>query len=274
MIKNLKDLSKRFFISNKWITLSSIIAISLSILLIISLMNFSINSENNLKKETLEKFGSFEMQCGYEMDNSKRITKDFLAKVSSLDGVDKISPVIVDSTNININGIDTYTVGVENDDLSKSKYKYKNNIEENTIIINKQLADSLKINEGDNVLVNGNENKVIEIFEDKTYSSNSINMAIMNRKSLKEILKFSEEANYMMVKVQNDEDTSKVSKELINLDNDLRVEVFQEDKNLIENITTMRYFIGFLGILVFIICGIFIASNFQGYILNILRILQ
>ncbi|MDU1117055.1 MAG: FtsX-like permease family protein [Clostridium butyricum] len=266
MIKNLKDLSKRFFISNKWITFSSIIAISLSILLITSLLNFSINSENNLKKENFEKFGAFEMQCGYEMDSSKRITKEFLNEASSLEGIEKISSVIVDSTNININGIDTYTVGIDNDELSKSKYKYNSDIEENTIIINKQLADTLNIKQGDNVLVNGNENKIIEIFEDKTYSSNSINMVIMNRKSLKEILRFSEEANYIMVKVQNDDYTSKVSKELIDLDNDLRVEVFQENKNLIENINTMRYFIGFLGILVFIMCGIFIASNFQGYI--------
>lgn len=266
MIKNLKGLSKRFFISNKWITFSSIIAISLSILLITSLLNFSINSENNLKKENIEKFGAFEMQCGYEMDSSKRITKDFLAKVSSLEGIDKISPVIVDSTNININEINTYTLGIENDELSKSKYKYSSNIEENEIIINKQLADSLKIDEGDSVSVNGNKNKVIEIFKDETYSSNSINMAIMNRKSLKEISRFPEEANYMMIKVQSDDDISKVSKELINLDNDLRVDVFQEDKDLIENVNSMRYFIGFLGILVFIMCGIFIASNFQGYI--------
>ncbi|MDR5588109.1 ABC transporter permease [Clostridium aquiflavi] len=266
MIKNLRDLSKRFFISNKAITISSIIAIALSILLITSLMNFSINSENNLKKETLEKFGAFEIQCGYEIDSSKRITKDFLEETSSLEGIDKISPVIVDGVKIKINGIDTYTVGVENDELSKSKYKYNSDVEENTIIINKQLADSLKVNEGDNVLVNGNENKVIEIFNDKTYSSNSINMAIMNRKSLKEILGFLEEANYMMVKVQNNDDISKVSKELINLDKDLRVEVFQEDKNLNENINTMRYFIGFLGSLVFIMCGIFIVSNLQGYI--------
>ncbi|MDD3242066.1 MAG: hypothetical protein PHQ64_04800, partial [Bacilli bacterium] len=70
MIKNLRGLSKRFFISNKWITIPSITAIALSILLITSLMNFSINSENNLKKESLEKFGAFEIQCGYEMDSS------------------------------------------------------------------------------------------------------------------------------------------------------------------------------------------------------------
>ncbi|BCZ45611.1 ABC transporter permease [Clostridium gelidum] len=266
MIKNLRGLSKRFFISNKWITIPSIIAISLSILLITSLMNFSINSENNLKKKTLEKFGAFEIQCGYEMDSSKRITKGFLLETSSLEGIDKISPVIVEGIDININGINTYTVGIENDELSKSKYKYNSDIEENTIIINKQLADTLKVNEGDNVLVNGHENKVIEIYKDKTYSSNSINIAIMNRKSLKEILKFPEEANYMMVKVQNDDGISKVSKELINLDKDLRVEVFQEDKDLLENINSMQYFIGFLGVLVFIMCGIFIVSNLQGYI--------
>ncbi|NFG25269.1 FtsX-like permease family protein [Clostridium botulinum] len=264
MIKNLKGLSKRFFISNRWITFSSIIAISLSTLLITSILNFSINSENNLKKETLEKFGAFQMVCSYDYDNSKVINQDFLNKIASLDGIYKISPLIMNYTDIN--GIDTYTLGVENDDISRSRYGYINDIEENTIIINKQLASSLKVNVGDNILVNSHENKIIEIFDDKTYSSNSINMAIMNRESLRRLLDFEGESNYIQVKTNNENDISKVSTELINLDNDLNVDVFQEDENLKDNINTMRYFIGFLGILVFIICGIFIVSNLQGYI--------
>lgn len=264
MIRNLKDLSKRFFISNKWITFSSIIAISLSTLLITLLMNFSINSENKLRKETLDKFGTFQILCGYDIGSEMKITQNFIDKVSELGEVEKLSPAI--TNNIKINGIDTYTLGVENDDLSKSRYGYINNIEEDTIAINKQLANSLKVKIGDNILVNNYQKKVMEIFEDKTYSSNSINMAIIRRSEFKKILNLSQEASFIMVKVKNDNDISKVSEELLNLDKNLRVDVFQEDEQLKSNVNSMKYFIGFLGSLVFVMCGIFIVSNLQGYI--------
>ncbi|MDU5723750.1 MAG: FtsX-like permease family protein [Clostridium butyricum] len=266
MVKNLRGLSKKFFLSNKVITFSSIIAIALSILLIISLMNFSINSENNLKRETSEKFGNFQMQCGYEMESTQRVTEEFFEKVSSLEGIEKISPVIVDSINININGINTYTVGVENDDLSRSKYKYNSTINENEVVINKQLSDTLKVSKGDILWVNGNEKRIVEVFNDKTYSSNSINMAILNRNDLIKLVNFKEYADYIMIKVESDDDISTVSQKLIDLDTNLRVEVFQEDENLKENVNTMKYFISFLGILVFIMCGIFIIANLQRYI--------
>ncbi|NMF06651.1 FtsX-like permease family protein [Clostridium beijerinckii] len=269
MIKNLKDLSIKFFTSNKWITFSSIMAIAVSTLLITSLMNFSINSEVNLKRDTLEKFGKFQIICGYDASDAKEISHSFLDKISSLDNIERISPAITNTTNIN--GINTYTVGVENDDLSKSRYGYVKTIEGNMIAINKQLASSLKVNVGDTILVNNNEEKVIELFDDKTYSSNSINMAIIERSELRKILSFSGEANYIMIKVKNDSDVSKVSAELVNLDKDLKVDIFQEDENLNDNINNMRYFIGFLGSLVFIMCGIFIASNFQGYIYKYTR---
>lgn len=96
----------------------------------------------------------------------------------------------------------------------------------------------------------------------------------MRRSELKKILNLSEESSFIMVKVKNDNDISKVSKELLNLDKNLRVDVFQEDEQLKSNVNSMKYFIGFLGSLVFVMCGIFIVSNLQEYILNILRTLQ
>ena len=64
MIENLGGLARRFFKSNKWITFSCIIAVTLSTALIICIMNFSINSKEKLITETLSKFGDFDILCG------------------------------------------------------------------------------------------------------------------------------------------------------------------------------------------------------------------
>lgn len=263
MIENLGGLARRFFKSNKWITFSCIIAVTLSTALIICIMNFSINSKEKLITETLSKFGDFDILCGYE-GNDKKINKDTLKSISELTTIDSISPAIVTYTKAN--DIDAYTVGVENDDLSKSRYKFKTDIQEGAVVINEQLAHSLNLNVGDNIFINNETKKIVEIFDDETYSANSLNMVILRRDELKDLAGYLDEADFVMIKVDNKDYISDTALDLSKLDKDLRIDELQEDEGLNESVNTMMYFIIFLGALVFIMCGLFIVSNFQSYI--------
>ena len=57
---------------------------------------------------------------------NKDITKSFIDNVNSIKGIDKTSLAIVN--NLELNGIRVYTLGLEVDELSKSKYKYSSNL--------------------------------------------------------------------------------------------------------------------------------------------------
>ena len=262
MIKSLKQVSFKFIKANKSITISCITAIAVSIFLITFLMNFSINSENKLKNQTKELFGNFELQIGYDNNVNKDITKSFINNVNSIKGIEKTSLAIVNS--LEINGIRIYTLGLEVDELSKSKYKYSSNLNENNIIINQILADSLGLSIGDKINIIGREKIVEEIFDDGTNTSSPVNMIIMDRKALKEILNTNNEATFIMIKV--DGDISNIANQISNLEEGLRVESFEENEFVKENVNTLKYFVIFLAILVFAMCGIFIASNLQEYI--------
>lgn len=261
MINKLGNISCKFIKSNKSITISCITAIALSIFLIASLMNFAINSEKNLKNETKEAFGDFEYQIGYDSDSAKIIDDDFIDKVKNINGVSEISEALVN--NIDISGISIYSVGVENDKLSKSKYKYSTDIKPNNIIINNVLADSLKLNIGDELNISGHKKIVQDIFDDKTNASSPIEMLLVNREELKEILSVSKEADFLMIRSNDD---SEISQVLSSIDSELRVESFEQNDFVVQNVNTLKYFVIFLGILVFLICGIFIVSNLQQYI--------
>lgn len=261
MINKLSNISYKFIKSNRSIAISCITAIALSIFLISSLMNFAINSENNLKNETKEAFGDFEYQIGYDSDSVKMIDDDFIDKVKNINGVSQISETLV--SNIDINGISVYSVGIENDKLSKSKYKYSENVKPDNIIINKVLADSLNLSVGDKLNINGCEKNVQDIFDDKTNTSSPIEILLMNRQELKKILNVSKEADFIMIKV---DDNSEISQVLSGIDSELRVESFEQNDFVVQNVNTLKYFVIFLGVLVFLICGIFIISNLQQYI--------
>ncbi|MDS0525769.1 ABC transporter permease [Clostridium sp. SHJSY1] len=262
MIKSLKDISLRFLKSNKSITIACISAIALSIFLITSLMNFSLNSENKLKQDMLEKFGAFELQFGYENDAHKNITNSFMDNVNSIEGIEKTSPALV-TGDLQIQGITVYTLGLEDDNLSRSKYNYSKNLDDNQVFINENLAENLKVSVGDKIDINGYKKTVGEVFKDKTDSS-TINMLIMNRKSLKEILKLDYEATFIMVKVSKD--ASAVAEKLKSIDDNLRIQVFEQDEFVQKNVTSLKYFVAVLGVLVITMCGILIISNLQEYI--------
>lgn len=135
MIKSIKDIALKFFKSNKSINIACISAIALSVFLITSLMNFSLNSENKLKQDTIEKFGAFELQMGYNKDCNKNITASFIDNVNSTEGVEQTSPALV-SGSIQLKGISIYTLGLEDDNLSRSKYNYSKKLDDSEVLVN------------------------------------------------------------------------------------------------------------------------------------------
>ena len=74
--------------------------------------------------------------------------------------------------------------------------------------------------------------------------SSPLNMIIMDRKALKEILNTNNEATFIMIKV--DGDISSIANEISNLDEGLRVESFEENEFVKENVNTLKYFVIFL----------------------------
>ena len=198
MISSLKQISFKFFKSNKKITYSCIAVIAIVTFLMGSLINFVLNSNRITEEQKKEIFGDFQLQVGYSNNIDNNIDENFVNEINSMKGVTKTSLAIV--SNLEVNGEITYTLGLESDELSKSKYHYSKNLDDNSAIVNEALAEYMNISVGDSIRVNNVEKEVIEVFDDRINSGSPINMLILDRETLKEMAGIDKEATFICIR--------------------------------------------------------------------------
>ena len=263
MISSLKQISFKFFKSNKKITYSCIAVIAIVTFLMGSLINFVLNSNRITEEQKKEIFGDFQLQVGYSNNIDNNIDENFVNEINSMKGVTKTSLAIV--SNLEVNGEITYTLGLESDELSKSKYHYSKNLDDNSAIVNEALAEYMNIFVGDSIRVNNVEKEVIEVFDDRINSGSPINMLILDRETLKEMAGIDKEATFICIRADKKQ-VKDIAEKLSNKDENIRVEIPEESEFANKNFNSLRYFIIFIGVLVFIMCGLFVVSNMQQFV--------
>ncbi|AFJ60760.1 MULTISPECIES: FtsX-like permease family protein [Bacillus] len=272
MKKNIVGLSLRFFSTNKFITLTSIIGVILSVSLIISMTLFAFNAKQTLKDEVSKMYGEMDLSVGYENGSQKIIDKHFVENLHRNKNIEQISSVLVSQIKLGTSDSKAsfYTVGVNNDNLSKSRYHFTRNIKKNELIVNKGLAESLGVKVGDHLQSEGKDFKLVETIEDLNSTGIAPNILLISHDTLQNIIakKFGKniEATYILIKAKNGTDKLSLANEIKKKEKDLRIDIAEEDPFLRSNIESLSIFIVVLSFLTMIVTSLLIVSNFEMFL--------
>ncbi|WP_255256470.1 ABC transporter permease [Bacillus cereus] len=168
----------------------------------------------------------------------------------------------VDSLNTNM-----YTVGVQNDVLTKSKYHFNENIESNEVIINKELAQVLKVRIGDSILIENKQYKIKELLTDLDATGMPPDIIMLSKDTVQRLMQEKNskniEATYVLIKMKENEDVLTLANQIREIDSDLRIDITEEDEFLKSNLASLNIFMIILSVLMLVVTSLMIISNFE-----------
>ncbi|MFP7486393.1 FtsX-like permease family protein [Priestia filamentosa] len=266
-MKTMQGVALRLFKSNKFIVLSSIISIAIATMLVLSMVLFSLNAQNTLKDQMRQTYGEMDLSVGFNMEQSQILTSDLVNKISHNKKVDKVSKVSIDHLSLNKMNTSIYTIGVESDYLSKSRYHFTNSLDKDEVAMNEGLAKALHAKVGDKVTIEDKRYTLVETVNDLTATGVAPDMLILNQQIVKKHIqaqgKEDEEATYLLIKAQKGTDALVLSNEIKSYDKDLRIDIAEQDFNVQSNLQSLHTFIIVLSVLVLIVTSLIIISNFE-----------
>ena len=274
MTYNLQGIVNKVLKSRKGLLVSTIASLILGITIVLTLSSLSTQSEEILLSDIQKQYGNMDLYIEFETQvNNQDIQRmnDFLYK---REDVKEIEVAFVGQYQVNSN-INTYTVGVENGNLSKSRYKFNENISENQCIINQSLADALNVEIGDKVVVQNTELSIIEILKDIKDTSSVPDVLLVNSKNID---RFTFKP-YIMIDAVSVSDLLKLTVDIKQYDTSLLVYNLFDDSQISAVLSSTKSFLSFLSIISVIMCACIVISNLQLFLfsfskqLNLLRII-
>lgn len=270
MIKSLHGMALRFFKENKLIAMTSIIGVVFSISLIITISLFMSNAKESLVLETQKMFGEMDLAVGYNPGQEKAMTTDLLSAIESSNAIEESSSILLAHMTIDNSNTTFYTVGVENSSLAKSRYHFTQDISEGEVILNKGLAKTLNVSEGDALFIENKSFIVQELISDLEAAGVVTDNLIL---SLQDVQNFEFQrtgienvATYILIKLDDQADAVEVATKIKEVDGDLRIDIAEENEFLVSNLEMLSQFVLILSFLVLIITSLFIISNFEVFL--------
>ena len=216
---NLKTIAWKLCKAAKVHVATSIGIIAISVALIITMATYNFNAQKQLEQQIDAMFGEMDLLAGYNYGQGM-ITPALYEDVQSLSLVDYVSPISLEMTQINeLQSV--YTLGVENDDLVKSRYHFTQNIARDEVVISELLAKTLSTAVGDFILLNFEQYEVIEILPTPT-GAEPTNMALVQNDALKKA-----DAVGLFMLIESSE-PQLVATQLKSMDEQLRIDLVDE----------------------------------------------
>ena len=216
---NLKTIAWKLCKAAKVHVATSIGIIAISVALIVTMATYNFNAQKQLEQQIDAMFGEMDLLAGYNYGQGM-ITPALYEDVQRLPLVDYVSPISLEMTQINeLQSV--YTLGVENDDLVKSRYHFTQNIARDEVVISELLAKTLSVSVGDSITLNFDQYKVIEILPTPT-GAEPTNMALVQNDALK---KADAVGLFMLIESSNPQ---LLTKQLTSIDEQLRIDLVDE----------------------------------------------
>lgn len=183
-----------FLKKSKMLSFSAFLCIFVACFLSISMFQLSSNVKASMEAGLAAKKGKFDIQV--TKDEGKSFNDGEIQDLEQEKTVERISKGYQTDELL-----DTYIVGVVDDDINKSLYKYKKNVKENQIIINDSLGRRESKTVGDVFSISGTDFQIIEVIETDFMSDYKMPMAIMELSQLHELLGHtdSKQVNYLLL---------------------------------------------------------------------------
>jgi putative ABC transport system permease protein len=240
---------------------TSISIITISICLVMTMSLYIWNANAQMEEEIHAQFGDADLTVGYNPEQEKTLSADLLKQIKSFEGIDAISPVSLTHTTVDKMEL-VYTLGVENDDLVKSRYHFSADLKSNEIIISEGLAKVLKKKIGEQVLVQ-NEAFIIKEIVPTMKATESMSFVLLPNTIVKQWMPFANNKTQGLFALIAADNPTAISMELKQLDNSLRVDITNEEDFVKQNLQSLMIFIIVLSVFILIITGMLLLSTFQ-----------
>lgn len=264
---SLKGLALRLFRANKFIVFSSILSIAIATTLVITMVLYSMGAKDTLETDLKTLYGDMDLSVGYDPNQEKIISDEFVQQLQSHKDVKHLSKVSITNLNLNQLGAEIYTIGLENDSLAKSRYHFSIPLDEKTAIINRGLADALQLKVGDEIVIENRPFTLVEVINNFSASANSPDILILSNETVKryirQIADLDSEATYLLVKANKETNLFSLADDFKMLDRELRIEITEQDSFIKDNLKSLSVFIIILSVLVLLVTSLLIISNFE-----------
>ncbi|GGP15582.1 FtsX-like permease family protein [Oceanobacillus neutriphilus] len=253
---NLRTIALKLFRAEKIQVVTSIITVTIAIALVVMMCSYGFSAKAKLDADIYELYGDSNIEFGYEMEDEKYIDKELLTQVSDIYGVTAVAPILLNS-DVFVEGISVNVLGVNNDELTKSRLHFSNNIQQNEIIISERLLSSLEKSIGDQLVI---EDKTFTIAD--TLPINEFNTAYMANADMKTMFPYMQEGKFVLVQTLPELEET-IGTEIAEMNTSLRVDLLNESETMQQNIESLLVFIIVLAVFVLIITGTLLLSNFR-----------
>ena len=260
---NLRSISKVFLLKSKALSLSCISSVMIATVLIISMLNLTMNAETSYENEIRSMYGDIDIIATYE--GYLGISETSIQEIKDLKELNEVSTGYFDP-DFMIEKNMVYLVGSDNSNLSKSRYHYKIDLLKDEIAVNSVLADCLRCKVNDTIKISGINYRVKEIIEDVSGSVSNLTMAILNQAALPQIFGETPESNFLLISVNDNYKMDYAEKCISSIDGKLNLNVTQADEWYKDSVESYSTFIKALAICVVIVTGLFVASTMRRFI--------
>ena len=257
--------------------LTSISIITISICLVMTMSVYIYNANTQMKEEIQALIGEMDLMVGYNPEQNKLLTKSQIASFEEIYGVSKVSSVSLAHTFVeNEKSTSFYTVGVENDDLVKSRYHFTGNLGPNDVVITENVARLFKKKVGDTLNITFNktigdeieadiDNFTIQEILPALKGTDSPNMILLQNDVLKTWMDFSDDKTAGMFALFSTENNMAtfVGMELKLLDETLRVDIMSDYDEFKKNFQALMIFMIVLSFFILLISSVLLLSTFQ-----------
>lgn len=234
---------------------TSISIIAVAICLIVTMATYIHNAKSSLDANIELLYGKMDVLAGFDYGQGQFVSYELYEQISEMPEVDAISPVSLEMTNIE-NLTNIYTLGVENDELVKSRYRFNQDLTEETVIISELLAKTLAVKVGNKIELNERTYTVIEVLP-TPIEAEPVQMAILHNDELKQ------DGFVSLFMLIQTEAKKELAEDLYGLDAQLRIDIVDDYDFIKMNVQTLLIFVVILSVFILLITALLLSSNIQ-----------
>lgn len=263
-MKTIYGVALRLFKTNKFIVFSSVFGIAVAVCLFITIVLYAESAKKTVSQEIKDLYGEMDLYVEYTQETESTFYR-FLEKTPE---IEEISKVIVTQAQVDSLQADIYTVGVENDSLAKSRYKFNRDLNNKSVVMNESLAEALNLKVGEQVKIEQKTFILTDIISDLKETGIAPDRMIFSRESVLSFIHEQKEYDtpptyIVMIKTLQNIDFMALSNKIIENNSDVKVTIVEEDEFLKSNINSLTIFVKILSIIVLCVTSLLIVSNFD-----------
>lgn len=253
-----------FIRKSKMLSFSAFLSIFVACFLSISMFQLSSSVESSVEKGMEAKKGAFDLKV--TKNEGESFYDEEIRSFEQEKAVKDTSGGYQTDGPLNI-----YMVGVEDDEINRSLYKYTEEIAGNRIVINESLGRRENKNVGDIFSVGGREFQIVEVVKTDSMSDYKMPMAIMELSQIHQLLGHadSEQVNYMLLQfddsVYNHIEYENLARRIQSYNPDYQVSDQRLGNDYDTVLKSIRMIFRTFFVVIITISGLFVVNIFMEY---------